>query len=47
MAANNEAMAVLSDEGGIFDILSGLYSDGKANIDLFFTGLLSLSCSSG
>lgn len=35
MAANNEAMAVLSDEGGIFDILGGLYSDGKANIDLF------------
>lgn len=35
MAANDEAMAVLSDEGGIFDILSGLYSDGRANIDLF------------
>lgn len=35
MASNDEAMAVLSDEGGIFDILSGLYSDGKANIDLF------------
>ena len=35
MTANEEAMAVLSDEGGIFDILGGLYSDGKANIDLF------------
>lgn len=35
MAINNEAMAILSDEGGIFDILGGLYSDGKANIDLF------------
>lgn len=35
MATNGEAMAILSDEGGIFDILSGLYSDGKANIDLF------------
>jgi len=35
MAANDEAMAVLSDEGGIFDILGGLYSDGRANIDLF------------
>lgn len=34
MAANDEAMATLSDEGGIFDILGGLYSDGKANIDL-------------
>ncbi len=35
MSLNQESMAVLSDEGGIFDILSGLYSDGKANIDLF------------
>jgi hypothetical protein len=35
MSANSDAMAVLSDEGGIFDILNGLYSDGKANIDLF------------
>lgn len=35
MAENDEALAVMSDEGGIFDILNGLYSDGKANIDLF------------
>lgn len=35
MAANDGAMATLSDEGGIFDILGGLYSDGRANIDLF------------
>lgn len=34
MAANNDAMALLSDEGGIFDIISGLYSDGRSNIDL-------------
>ncbi len=38
MATNDEAMVVMSDEGGIFDILSGLYSDGKANIDLFLQG---------
>ena len=38
MKANDEAMAVLSDEGGIFDILAGLYSGGKANIDLFLQG---------
>jgi Protein of unknown function (DUF3987) len=38
MAANDDAMAILSDEGGIFDILSGLYSDGKANIDLLLQG---------
>lgn len=35
MAINGDAMAIISDEGGIFDILSGLYSDGRANIDLF------------
>lgn len=35
MSINEEAMSVLSDEGGIFDVLGGLYSDGKANIDLF------------
>ncbi len=35
MAANGDAMALLSDEGGIFDIITGLYSDGQSNIDLF------------
>lgn len=35
MAQNDEAMAILSDEGGIFDIIAGLYSNGRANIDLF------------
>ncbi len=35
MSLNQESMAVLSDEEGILDILSGLYSDGKANIDVF------------
>lgn len=34
MAANEDAMALLSEEGGMFDIISGLYSDGKSNIDL-------------
>ncbi len=38
MVQNDEAMAILSDEGGIFDILSGLYSNGKANIDIFLQG---------
>ena len=28
-------MAVLSDEGGIYEVMSGLYSDGRANIDVF------------
>jgi len=35
MAENNERMALISDEGGIFEIMAGLYSDGKANLDVF------------
>ena len=34
MAANNECMAILSDEAGIFDIISGRYSSGIPNLDL-------------
>lgn len=30
-----EKMALLSDEGGIFEIMAGLYSEGRANIDVF------------
>lgn len=32
---NNERMAVISDEGGIFDVMSGMYNDGKVNMDVF------------
>lgn len=35
MAANGEGMGLLNDEGGIFDVLSGLYSEGRSNIDLY------------
>jgi len=35
LAAHNERMAVLSDEGGVFDILAGRYSNGMLNLDLF------------
>jgi hypothetical protein len=35
---HGERMAVLSDEGGIFEIMTGLYSDGKVNIDVFLQG---------
>lgn len=35
MAENNERMGLISDEGGIFEIMAGLYSGGKANIDVF------------
>lgn len=32
---NNERMSVLADEGGIFEVMTGLYSDGKVNMDVF------------
>jgi len=35
MADNGECMAILSDEGGIFDIMAGRYSNGTPNIDVF------------
>jgi hypothetical protein len=38
MSENYESMAVLSDEAGIFDILSGRYSSGVPNLDLFLQG---------
>lgn len=38
MADNDERMAVLSDEAGIFDILAGRYSGGVPNLDVFLKG---------
>lgn len=38
LAEHGERMSVLSDEGGIFEIMSGLYSNGVANIDVFLKG---------
>jgi hypothetical protein len=35
MADNHERIALISDEGGIFDILAGRYSNGIPNLDLF------------
>ncbi|MBS0153255.1 MAG: DUF3987 domain-containing protein [Nitrospira sp.] len=34
MADHGDAMSILSDEGGIFDILAGRYSQGIPNLDL-------------
>lgn len=34
LVENNERMSVISDEGGIFDVLTGLYNDGRANFDV-------------
>ena len=35
MADQGGRMAVLSDEGGIFDLIAGRYSNGRANFDLY------------
>jgi Protein of unknown function (DUF3987) len=35
MALNDECMAILSDEAGIFDTIGGRYSSGIPNLDLF------------
>ncbi len=35
MAEHGERMALLSDEGGIFEIMAGLYTNGRANINVF------------
>lgn len=32
------AIAIISAEGGIFDRIAGLYSDGKSNMDLYLEG---------
>lgn len=37
LAENNNAISIISSEGGIFDILSGAYSN-KVNIDVFLKG---------
>lgn len=38
LANNGGRMAVLSAEGGIFDIMAGKYSSGSANLDLYLAG---------
>lgn len=38
MMEHGERMALLSDEGGIFAVMAGLYTGGKANIDVFLKG---------
>jgi len=38
LVEHGERMAVLSDESGIFLIMSGMYSGGAANLDVFLQG---------
>jgi len=35
LAANGEHLAIISDEGGIFDTIGGRYSNGIPNLDVF------------
>lgn len=34
MVENGERIAILSDEGGVFEVIAGLYSGGKSNINI-------------
>jgi hypothetical protein len=38
VAEQDGRFAVLTDEGGIIEVMGGLYSDGKANIDIYLKG---------
>ncbi|OLO35917.1 hypothetical protein BTR23_16365 [Alkalihalophilus pseudofirmus] len=38
MQENNERLAILSAEGGIYEIIGGRYSNGKANLEIFLKG---------
>lgn len=38
LSRQGERMGIIDDEGGIFDILSGLYSSRTPNIDIFLKG---------
>jgi hypothetical protein len=38
MKENDENMAILSDEGGIFETIAGRYANGVANLDIFLKG---------
>lgn len=38
MQANDGKIAIVSDEGGIYDIIAGRYSGSKVNLDVFLNG---------
>lgn len=44
LVENQERMALLSDEGGIFEIMAGLYSNGRANLNIFLKGHAGSEC---
>ena len=39
VAGQGGRLAILSDEGGIMEVISGLYSGGKANINIILNGI--------
>jgi putative DNA primase/helicase len=38
MEANGERIAIISAEGGVFEVLAGLYSGGKSNVNIVLQG---------
>ena len=38
MSENDEVMGILSPEGGIFDVISGMYSNSITNLNIFLSG---------
>ena len=38
LAENAGRLAIITDEGGIFENIAGLYSDGRANVDVYLKG---------
>ena len=38
MSENDEALALLSDEGGLFEMMGGRYSNGIPNLDVYLQG---------
>lgn len=38
LVENGERISLLADEGGIFEIMAGMYSNGKINIDVLLNG---------
>ena len=38
MEANGERIAILSAEGGVFEVMAGLYSGGKSNVNIVLQG---------
>ena len=38
LAEQGERLAIMTDEGNLFDILSGMYTNGKQNLDVFLQG---------